>query len=408
MSNFKLEFTLRQHTPIIHFQSNQAGATLRATELKPKLDKFLIEQFRKEGIDYKPFLINGQENALDYKVKIVAIDKIEDDPKNKIYFGNIGKKEHDEDYRKTVFSKEPIKIEFFSFTKKILEEIEKYFTTFLAVTNFGTRQNKGYGSFYVNDRDKHYITPEEALKKINSKYIFIRYSNQNSQEVFSHIEIIYPLMKTGINYPDYPKKDHPKGYKDENGNIKQVPDPSKGRGLKATYYKSYLFSYMLKKNISNEKRFIKEMFFKPTIRIISDNLEKRYVRALLGISDGIEFKDHERKGKIEINNKEIERFKSPLTFKIIDNTIFIIAEEINQQIFNKSFAFSHKFKIKNEEKTDTQNIYTPERNEFDLVDFLYSFAEHFNKLTIKEDVKKQNFIDKKIEQAKKSKFQKAS
>lgn len=32
---------LKQHTPIIHFQWEQKGATLRATELKPKLDLFL-------------------------------------------------------------------------------------------------------------------------------------------------------------------------------------------------------------------------------------------------------------------------------------------------------------------------------------------------------------------------------
>jgi len=35
---YKLEFTLKQHTPIIHFQHDQDGATLRATEVKPKLD----------------------------------------------------------------------------------------------------------------------------------------------------------------------------------------------------------------------------------------------------------------------------------------------------------------------------------------------------------------------------------
>lgn len=41
---YKLTFTLKQHTPIIHFQHDQAGATLRASEVKPKLDKFIIEQ----------------------------------------------------------------------------------------------------------------------------------------------------------------------------------------------------------------------------------------------------------------------------------------------------------------------------------------------------------------------------
>jgi len=58
MSSFKVEFTLKQHTPLIHFQSDQSGATLRATELKPKLDRFLIEKvFNNEKERYKEFLI---------------------------------------------------------------------------------------------------------------------------------------------------------------------------------------------------------------------------------------------------------------------------------------------------------------------------------------------------------------
>lgn len=40
---YRLEFTLKQHTPIIHFQHDQYGATLRASEVKPKLDIGLIE-----------------------------------------------------------------------------------------------------------------------------------------------------------------------------------------------------------------------------------------------------------------------------------------------------------------------------------------------------------------------------
>ena len=34
---FKRTFELVQHTPLIHFQHDQAGATLRATEVKAKL-----------------------------------------------------------------------------------------------------------------------------------------------------------------------------------------------------------------------------------------------------------------------------------------------------------------------------------------------------------------------------------
>ncbi len=42
MNPYKLTFKLKQHTPIIHFRYDQTGATLRATELKPKLDKFVL------------------------------------------------------------------------------------------------------------------------------------------------------------------------------------------------------------------------------------------------------------------------------------------------------------------------------------------------------------------------------
>lgn len=46
MSDYKVEFTLKQHTPMIHFQSEQRGATLRATELKPKFDRFITEKLK--------------------------------------------------------------------------------------------------------------------------------------------------------------------------------------------------------------------------------------------------------------------------------------------------------------------------------------------------------------------------
>lgn len=38
---YKYEFELKQITPMIHFQHDESGATLRSTEVKPKLDKFL-------------------------------------------------------------------------------------------------------------------------------------------------------------------------------------------------------------------------------------------------------------------------------------------------------------------------------------------------------------------------------
>ena len=65
MSNYKLKFTLKQHTPIIHFQHNQHGATLRASELKPKLDKFLMKKRTIKSIDYSKHISYFPE-SVDY------------------------------------------------------------------------------------------------------------------------------------------------------------------------------------------------------------------------------------------------------------------------------------------------------------------------------------------------------
>jgi hypothetical protein len=397
MSKFKKTFTLKQHTPLIHFQADQSGATLRASELKPKFDKFL-KKYAFGGNVPDEYKIDKDKDALKYKVKIEFIEVDVQDIKNKSYFGNMGKKPNDKDFRRATIAEKSFKIEFNSFEENLLKIIEEYFASFLAITNFGTRQSKGFGSFYLDKSDNNYIDIFQALDKIDAKYIYANY-NKPTEEIFSYVEVIYPLIKTGINYPDYPKKT----ITSKDGKTKQVPDPEAGRGKKASYYKSYLFQYMLEKNppIGNEKRFIKENFFRRDVRIQSDNVTKKYVRALLGICDGVEFKDHERRGKIEYKNNQIDRFKSPLTFKIVDNHLIIIANEINNNIFNQEFTFENKVR----DKTFSQTILTPNSNEFNLSDFLYSFAEYFNnEIKLKEDNKKKNIFDKKIEEAKRTNF----
>ncbi len=121
MSNFKLEFKLIQHTPIIHFQSYQDGATLRATELKPKLDKFLLSKNSK--------LPKSDKDSLNYKVKITSKDNKVTDIK--------------------FVTSNNLKINFFSFNSEILKAIKENFSSFLAINNFGARQKKGYGSFSI-------------------------------------------------------------------------------------------------------------------------------------------------------------------------------------------------------------------------------------------------------------------
>jgi len=395
MSKYKVEFKLKQHTPIIHFQSDQSGATLRATELKPKFDRFL-KKYAFDGNVPDALKIDKSKDALNYKVKILSRKGSIQDIKNKTYFGNMGKKQDDSEYRKQIMTDDEIIVCFISFHTSLLENIEKFFASFLACTNFGTRQSKGFGSFYLDKKDPFYESPKDALDYIDANYIYADYK-KSSEKVFSHVEVIYPLIKTGINYPDYAKIE-----KNIRGQIKKVPDPSKGRGVKASYYKSYLFQYMLQQipKIGNEKRFIKENFFRYDIQLENDGVTKKYVRALLGVADGVEFKDYERRGKIKYENSTIKRFKSPLTFKIIDSQLFIIAHDINKELFKKEFTFSHTFKSREKENSVSKTIKTPDS--FDIVDFLNSFADYFNTLKIKQ--KNKNMFDMKIEEAKKVQF----
>ena len=144
-----LTIKLKQHTPLIHFQHDQEGATLRASEVKPKLDKYILTQLG--GGDYekgkaeakaKGLLVGkGDHPALNYKMRIVA----EKEPyEHEVTIVNAKKM--------AVFHDE-INITVFSHYQKVIEKINQYVSDFFIVYNFGFRQSKGYGSFTVTEID---------------------------------------------------------------------------------------------------------------------------------------------------------------------------------------------------------------------------------------------------------------
>lgn len=75
MYDWQKEYKLVQHTPLIHFQHSEPHACLRATEVKPKLDRFLIEQLEKDdrfgdGRWKKWFVGDGSQQSFDYMMRI--------------------------------------------------------------------------------------------------------------------------------------------------------------------------------------------------------------------------------------------------------------------------------------------------------------------------------------------------
>ncbi len=422
---YKIEFELEQQTPMLHFQHDQKGATLRASEVKPKLDKFLLKILEKFGLeneaknqndekdkkDKKDSIVpntwlvgNGEHPALNYKMQIVASGEsrkskdIEDFIYDKIYntkrtrekyelivpksfFGNMvdlrnGKNEEDKKnlvrkaFKELVLYKSSIKITIICFNNELLNFIDMHICSFFLINNFGTRQNKGFGSFKIIKKDKkeYCYNIEEEIKKGFDKTFFV--IKKCSDTPLNDICKIYQYMKTGVNF-------------------------------KNTYFRAYIYQYFHCKNIGNEKAWMKKTGIAP-ITGKEKNISKhehieskndfKYVRAMLGLCDRLSYINKVVNGKMDkysektnviISDKQndIMRFASPIYFKVIDKKIYILPLEVNPVMYNKDFCFSSN--------KNSETIKTPKF--FDTVDFVDEFFKKYN-----EENKKNKYEIEKI------------
>ena len=382
----KLKFKLNPQSPMIHFQPDEAGATVRATELKPKLDKFLIEKFKRENIQYKAWVSKENDNtkaeALDYKVRIsagatlykVAVGISYSKKKNttesySIYYGNMG----DDTIPKAGIISYPI-VTIICFKSGLREQIARYIHEFFYVTNFGTMQNKGFGGFLI---DGDTPSEEKLIKAFRSKGakgiyrmdfkgapISLGGAEPNyaiSIKMFENIKRFYSVMKSGQNFS----------------------------GFGGGYARSYLFKYMHENfEIDNEKAWMKEKGISPNIRgnyngdVHQRNANPRYVRAMFGKGDQIEYIEQLRpvkKKKITISqgkSNKLERIPSTILFKVIGSYVYILGKSIPADVYNQEFVFSGY-------KTDS--LKTPSNvdfkdfgGEFPMKDFLDKYVDYYN------------------------------
>ena len=386
---FKVIFKLKQHTPMIHFQGDQHRATLRATEFKPKLDKFLSKQGA---------VPEGDKYYQDYKVKISCNEVSKGEPVEKgypLYFGNMG--DGSSDKIKFVYSKEPIVIEIFSKNQELLKTIGENICNFLSQTNFGTRQSKGFGSFYLDDSHKS----DKLYKEPKADFIFELEIKKNNdapfkdladfKDLFKGIEFFYKTLRSGINNCRY--------------------DKEKKTTTTLFYFKSFLFLYAKEKNIQWDKKTIKEQFFNYRLReqinkhdenneILTYSYKNKYLmRDLLGLSSSQEWGSNYNKCKIEKNDPkgEVERFASPLLFKPIlpileegnnassyNVKIYIIIKSINEKMLDR------KFKIKCSNPVNEFSLPTPKSFDFDLKEYIKFCMEKGKVLSEHVDKKFQN------------------
>ncbi len=380
---------LKQHTPILHFQALQKGACLRATEVKPKLDEFLLKKLgggesqKGAKIAIEKGWCIGQKTekgvALNYKLSIRAKGEqewflplahhIRQDKKESLikgvkkeyekcfsnikiiapspFFGNMDKIKFDSgtadlnkkrsNLKELIFgikAKGGVELSFFVLNRSLKKLLEKHLPEFFLTTNFGMRQNKGFGSFTVSKINNR---PASMDSKDEEKHFFAK--DKSSTHPFSFIQKQYQLLKSGINHNGY-------------------------------YQKPYLFQYFAQKGIPWEKRFLKKWLkqsgielkgrdsaidFSPkTIKYQNtckdEHQQKSYkfIRALLGLPEEYIFqKEHIVKVRHSPKEKtgsqiKIERFKSPLFFKVINGRTYLRFDKSYEILLSERFEFSHE------------------------------------------------------------------
>lgn len=370
MNDWQKEYKLVQHTPLIHFQHSEPHACLRATEVKPKLDRFLIEQLEKDdrfgdGRWKKWFVGDGSQQSFDYMMRITpnseqvdrtqsierAIARAEHRPPNaslheihKNYFGNMSSGNNIQDtiretFKESLFYKDGLTLTIRCFIPELLTFIDEHIRGFFMMHNFGTRQRKGFGSFTVDISTK----PNEpkgfdlVWKYCPNAYYCKLDNDVNADALLDAVWVISAFLRSGFN---------------------------RGEG---NYVRGFVFRYFQREKnpLANDKAFVKQQVLRNVyneatrgehLHPYGNNVRYRYVRGLLGTNENSRFcrapNAHTPVYDIYTHSAEgIERFPSPLLFKPIGKFVFILPQKMPDEIFGSEFYILEK---NQEEKYDSK------------------------------------------------------
>ena len=360
-----LKVTLKQHTPLAHFQHEQYGATLRASEVKPKLDDYIIAtEFNNDFQKVKNYLKRGGNisdddlekkfnngfRALDYQLKIVAdgeqklnvtlgtwskdVSERQPDGRTKtvtkyqtddfpMLLSNMGGKEDASKLVNLVLHNSISMTVISNNNHNLLGILKSALPKFFAITNFGQRSSKGFGSFTVFrfDTEKPICWDAAQYYEADSPYMIFNVATETDisekkkqMAIMEVIDFYWKCLKAGINYT---RTTIVNGEK-----VAQFPD---------RYIKSYLYVSLNADpyNKTWEKRSIKRRFGLGTDRLVRPNLNTPvFARGLLGCPDKYLYGKKEIKVEHLENNDspdKIERIPSPIYFKpvCIKNKVYI-------------------------------------------------------------------------------------
>ena len=390
MSRYRLEFLLKQQTPMLHFQSEEAGACLRPSEVKPRLDEFVHQWVKNQNariadpqqhimIPIEWFIDKEKHHALDYKMQITGRPRSEECT-IKSYFGNTGANAQQ---MKCVLFDDSVAVNITSFKTEtinlagasirdhnncheftLLEFLDGILSAFFATTNFGMRKTKGFGSFArrrgtgikpfsINITDRFPVYYYIEYQQLPNKNLVQEQRIQ--KQIMNDIRIISGLMKSGFNL----SRDN-------------------------DYYKGWALRYLRNQQLGNDKAFIKRFVLPgngnehPNCRQKSDCDGKdesenfRFIRAMLGLPNDYQYRDNVRRGNVTVKSNVVERFAAPITFKLVVNRLYIFPQEIPEAMLDSTF------------KLNRQVIKTPSADEFGLIHFIDCFIKEFNAMNQKQ------------------------
>lgn len=233
-----LEFTLQQHTPMLHFQASQEGATLRASDVKPRFDRWLIKKVwndnfdeccsylvgysdkfsEKQREDFKKKFVDRGFRALNYKMRIVSSKRIPMEikvyPLDKgnakwytttpypgpkkgdiLVLSNIGGKPRKDDLHNFSIC-DTITIEIRNCDKEIIEKIKEQFPMFIYQTPFGSRGRKGFGHFSVIEiNGQHYEYEQSSMPDVCKMMTLILKKDNEIQQALNYEDVYNDMFR---------------------------------------------------------------------------------------------------------------------------------------------------------------------------------------------------------------------
>ena len=353
IDRFEIKRELYAQTPMIHFQYGENGATLRASEVKPKLDCYLKtvlvnndpelkedkKLFRRK---YGKYLL--QKDAFNYTMKIY-INNLNRNNMEDISWGGKG-------IKKESLIMFDCTIKILCFYPKLKQLIEDNIDDFFDIYNFGKLQSKASGGFTTRENTIDTLTDDD-IKKIGKNLLNV--SGGKTYYYLNNIKLedAYAFM-SAFCYD----------MKSDDYSLKYLNDKHLNTN------DEYEALYDVLNRCQNHEQ----------VQLYDYVDDYVFYRALLGLPCSIELsnnKDEKFNVKADKVNKKIQRYHSTVYFKYIHNCLFIVARKIPKEMYGSSFVMSFNKKSK---YRGSIVLKTPKnKNEFNVDEYLDYFVDLYNK-----------------------------